>query len=142
LDKDSDVQSAKADISQTDYTNSIARQPSQLALFDIPKEREISKGSVLLKVWVIIASKYCMLLLYSVTAHFPVQDVAPSAQTHLGAAQTHTVLDPCYAGFNGHLAQNMHSKSQKCVWASSIRPRADHEKKKQGFCTACKKDPS
>jgi hypothetical protein len=35
-----------------------------------------------------------MLLLFSVTAHFPVQDVFAGAQTHLGAAQTHTVLDP------------------------------------------------
>ncbi len=35
-----------------------------------------------------------MLPLFSATAHFPVQDVSPGAQTHLGAAQTHTVLDP------------------------------------------------
>jgi hypothetical protein len=90
LGKDSDVQSAKADNAQTDYTNSIARQPTQLGLFDIPKEREISQRQVSLKkVWIIIASKYCMLLL-----------VSTGAQTHLGAAQTHThththVLDPC-----------------------------------------------
>jgi hypothetical protein len=143
LDKDTDVQSARQtthkQITQIQLQDN---QPSSTFLTFQKRERERSQREVSLKkVWIIIASKYCMLLLFSVTAHFPVQDVSAGAQTHLGAAQTHTVLDPCYAGFNGHLAQNMHSKTQKCVWASSIRPRADHEQKKQRFCAACNKDP-
>jgi hypothetical protein len=102
LDKDSDVQSAKADISLTQIQLQ-DNQPSS-AFLTLQKRERSQREVSLKKVWVIIASKYCKLLLFSVTTHFPVQD--------LGAAQTHRVLDPCYAGFDGHLAQNMHSKTQ------------------------------
>jgi hypothetical protein len=77
------------------------RQSINISFKNITSKRHllITLWKTLNQHWVLIAgSTKCCQLLFSLTAHFPIQDVFGGAQTHFGAARPSTGPKMCITG--------------------------------------------